>query len=316
MQGYSPDIAAQAFLTSPQSLAFSQNGNLYVAESNSERVNRVRLIQSDGTIHRFSGADSKCNCLEPDCQCFVEAERATAGRFGTISSLAVSPDGVVHIADQGNLRIRSVHAQLPTLDEDFMYRVPSPSTKEMFVFNRFGQHVATRDLITGQEIYTFLYTVNTSNGKLSGVTDASGRKISILRDYKNDVNAIENFQNEKCHLEMSRLKQLAYFSSPEHHNITFTYQGTMGLLTSRLDNLEISFKYSYDIHGRLISTVLPTGDVVELAFNLDARGASVLMTQNTDFPVSFFIQTSTVRTMIGKCTVLHLGSNLLQSLFP
>jgi hypothetical protein len=55
------------------------------------------------------------------------------------------------------------------------------------VFNRYGQHIATRDLTSGKTRYSFLYSKNTSFGKLSTVTDSSGNKVLFLRDYSNVV---------------------------------------------------------------------------------------------------------------------------------
>lgn len=63
---------------------------------------------------------------------------------------------------------------------------------EMYVFNRYGQHISTKDLTSGKTKYSFLYSKNTSFGKLSTITDPSGNKILFLRDYSNVV-SIVNF---------------------------------------------------------------------------------------------------------------------------
>ena len=69
----------------------------------------------------------------------------------------------------------------------FACRIPYPPTREVYVFNRYGQHTATKDLTSGKTRYSFLYSKNTSFGKLSTVTDSSGNKILFLRDYSNVV---------------------------------------------------------------------------------------------------------------------------------
>lgn len=108
------DLATQAGLVMPQSLAFGPNGDLYVAESDSQRINRVRRIGTDGRIITVAGAESKCNCLDAGCNCFDEERHlATASRFNTISAIAVAPDGVLHICDQANYRLRAVTSSLP-----------------------------------------------------------------------------------------------------------------------------------------------------------------------------------------------------------
>jgi hypothetical protein len=50
---------------------------------------------------------------------------------------------------QGNLRVRSVQAVLPNENQFRQYEVFSPETQELYVFNRHGQHVATKNIITG-----------------------------------------------------------------------------------------------------------------------------------------------------------------------
>lgn len=75
---------------------------------------------------------------------------------------------------------------MPTTDEN-EFRIPYPATEEIYVFNRYGQHISTRDITTGKAKYSFLYSKNTSFGKLSTVTDSSGNKILFLRDYSNVV---------------------------------------------------------------------------------------------------------------------------------
>ncbi|KAK9876572.1 hypothetical protein WA026_013952 [Henosepilachna vigintioctopunctata] len=46
--GYDMELATHATLVMPQSIAFSSSGNLYVAESDSQRINRIRVIGTDG----------------------------------------------------------------------------------------------------------------------------------------------------------------------------------------------------------------------------------------------------------------------------
>jgi len=75
----------------------------------------------------------------------------------------------------------------------FAFRIPYPPTREIYVFNRYGQHTATKDLTSGKTRYSFLYSKNTSFGKLSTVTDSSGNKILFLRDYSNVVSITHIF---------------------------------------------------------------------------------------------------------------------------
>ncbi|XP_055383652.1 teneurin-m isoform X3 [Condylostylus longicornis] len=298
---YDSDLATHATLVMPQSIAFGPMGELYVAESDSQRINRIRVIGTDGKISTFAGAESKCNCLERGCDCF-EAEHylATSAKFNTIAAISVTPDGHVHIADQANYRIRSVMPSIPEASLSREYEIYAPDAQEIYIFNRFGQHIATRNILTGETTYAFTYNVNTSNGKLSTVTDAAGNKVFFLRDYTSQVNSIENTKGQKCRLRMTRMKMLHELNTPDNYNVTFEYHGPTGLLKTKLDSTGRSYVYNYDEFGRLTSAVTPTGRVIDLTFDLSVKGATVKVSENAQKEISMLIQGSSVVVRNGE----------------
>lgn len=306
--GLDDDLAIHTSLVSPQSMTFASNGDLYVAESDSQRISRIRLITTDGKISHFAGVDSKCNCLDRDCSCFDEDHYlAATTKFNTISSIVMAPNGVLHIADQGNHRIRSVQALIPSSTqptESKQYEVYFPETQEIYIFNRFGQHVATKNIITGETIYTFLYNVNMSNGKLISVTDAIGNKIPIIRDLSLQVKSIENSYGQKFNVKISRKGMLQDWSTPEGYNVTFNYHGSTGLIKSRQDSSGRSSIYSYDEFGRLIMAISPTGQIITLNFDLNTKGATVKIMKDQDHPITLLIRGSSLFKRIGKCKYL------------
>ena len=272
-------LATKTTLVMPQSFAFDAYGILYVAESDSQRINRVRKIDTDGSIELFAGAmESKCNCLEKNCDCFgAEHFIALNSKLNTISAVSVTPDGTVHISDQANYRIRSVTSSTPNLNMDGReFEIYAPESQEVYIFNRFGQHIVTRNLITGKDVFMFTYNVNTSNGKLSSVTDAAGNSVFLLRDYSNQVNLIDNTRGQKCRIGMSRSKLLQQIITPDNFNITVEYLRSSGLLTSKRDSKGRSFLYEYDTFGRLVGAVTPTGKTIKLSFDLNVKGTSLV----------------------------------------
>lgn len=48
--GHDSELATHATLVMPQSIAFGPNGDLYVAESDSQRINRIRVIGKEPQI--------------------------------------------------------------------------------------------------------------------------------------------------------------------------------------------------------------------------------------------------------------------------
>lgn len=125
------------------------------------------------------------------------------------------------------------------------------------MFNKHGQHAATKSVLTGKFIYNFTYIVNTSFGKLSAVTDSRGNRVQLLRDYSNQVKEIETSQGAKCRLEMSqRTRMLESFVLPSSSKTLFQYYTTTGLIKSKvIDSPPTSMSYDYDKNGRLIRAI-------------------------------------------------------------
>lgn len=75
-------------------------------------MNRVRVITTDGYISHYAGAKPKCDCRR--CSCRNDGETtATKATLSNPVSLAVTPDGVLHIADHGLKKVFSVVSELP-----------------------------------------------------------------------------------------------------------------------------------------------------------------------------------------------------------
>ncbi|XP_074600900.1 teneurin-m-like isoform X2 [Brevipalpus obovatus] len=253
-------LGNQVFLETPQSIAFSSTGELFIAESDSQLINRVRMVQPDGRIIRYAGIDSDCSCMENDCECFNrDTTLALNSKLSSIPSITVTPDRKLHICDQGNIRIRSVYSTLPQPDEDGNYEISMRDSREAYLFNRFGQHVSTKSLDTSKVKHNFTYDMNTSLGRVIFVVDSSNNKIQLLRSPTNVVESIESSKGGKCRLHVyPRTKLLQSISLPNGHNYSFKYYGTSGLLQKRIDSVGLhTVEYKYDSYGRLIESLQP-----------------------------------------------------------
>ncbi|XP_055525741.1 teneurin-a isoform X2 [Wyeomyia smithii] len=216
-----------------------------------------------GNANNFSGDGSNKNRKTNTPFLFSDAVLSSNIKFQTISGIAVSQDGIINIADKGSLRILALQHYLPQHDNNGEFQIPYTPSNEMYVFNRYGQHVATKDLSSSKTRYSFLYSKNTSFGKLSTVTDSSGNKIQFLRDYSNVVSSIEN-TDHKSELKISSNGMLTkIFERKGKSELQFDYDSNTGLLVSRTGNGE-SFMYHYDEYGRLSRGILPSGEVYEI----------------------------------------------------
>ncbi|KAI1279584.1 Teneurin-m [Halotydeus destructor] len=250
-------VASDIFLETPTSIAFSSSGKLFIAESDSQMINRVRVVSASGRISRYAGLDSnKCSCMDTSCECYnADSTLASSSKMSTLSSITVSPDGNVIICDQGNLRLRSVISNLPPPSKATgEYEIISHESLQVYIFNKHGQHMSTKSVLTGKFVYNFTYIVNTSFGKLSSVTDARGNRVQLLRDYSNQVKEIETSQGTKCRLEMSsRTRLLEGFILPSSSKTLFQYYTTTGLIKSKtFGSPPFTTTYEYDKNGRLV----------------------------------------------------------------
>ncbi|XP_065207120.1 teneurin-a isoform X2 [Planococcus citri] len=280
--------ARQTPLGTVLSIAFSPFGELYIAESDAHKVSYIRAIDFDGFISDFAGSDNEqgamtnnCDCAinNSSCQCVNTSREhllSTTAKFSMISAIICTPDGVLHIADQGSLHVLSLQHYLPVHDLNGEYQIPFPGTNELYIFNRYGQHISTKDLQTGKLYYNFVYSKNTSFGKLASVSDDSGNKVFFIREYSNVVSSIENSQDYKADLTISGSGLLVKFSEKGKSDISLSYDSNTGLLTSHTggDNVikgGALFLFKYNELGRLSSAILPTGEVLDLSSTISVN---------------------------------------------
>ncbi|XP_064481434.1 teneurin-m-like isoform X2 [Ornithodoros turicata] len=276
------------------SFAFGPTGTMYIAEVDQKDSYRVRALTPDGELLHFAGRDeSRCkqamiaacdpgahNCSVSSSLCAPTNGKTTLAvdtKLHSVSSLTVTSDDVVHIADLGSLKILSAIPYLPEPDDQQEYQIAHPENHELYVFNKYGQHIVTRSILTGKTKYTFLYNVNTSLGKLSAVTDTSGNKVAFLRDSGNSLHTIETARGQKCRVHVAKeklLELLESFVNPDNLQTHFKYDPS-GLLLTRYDATGKTFHYLYDENGRLTDVVNPSGRVTTLEFDLSSEGASV-----------------------------------------
>ena len=296
---YYNNFASYSTLTSPQAIAFSPTGELYIAESDAQRINRVSVVGTDGRISVFAGRDSKCNCQDSACDCYnAKNHLAIHSLFSFISGIAVTPDGGIHVSDQTNYRIRTIKKRIPEIDSRQMYEVHSPEYQETYIFNKFGLHIETLNIATKKTKFTFGYSVSTSTGALVTVSDAIGGKISIVRNYAGQVESIENPQRRKFDISVDRKHLLRSFSINVNNTIEIDYHRSSELLRSRMESNGNGYVYEYDKNGRMTGVVTPTGEIISLVSDISINGAIVNVTRN-EKKMSLLIQKSFLHKSSG-----------------
>lgn len=267
--------AVDAILRSPQHMSFGANGDLFVIEANGKDVNRIRVVDTNGWIRHYAGTRPPCDCRTPPCQCLrPEVELSQKMRLDNPTAITVTPDNVLYITDMGNLRIYAISPMLPVPNKQGQFEVPSIDTMELYFFNRYGQHIATRSLITSQYIYNLTYNVNSYYAKLMKVTDASGNSIVLRRDYKLQANEMQQPGGQRSKFTMDSMGQLQAFTDSENVTTKFTYYANTGLLESKELSGGQAYLYSYNNSGQLSTVLLPTGQILNMDVNNGELGTA------------------------------------------
>lgn len=175
--------------------------------------------------------------------------------MSSMTAITVTPDGVVHVADDSGLQVLSAVPFIPGPDENLLFSMTSPGSNELYIFNKYGQHVFTKNVITNQVLYTFVYDVDTSFGKLSAVTDVKGSRVSFLRDSSRNLASVETSSGLKCRVTVNSQTLLETFVDPENLTSRFFYESSTGLMTTRRDSSGFNLFYKYDANGRLVGVI-------------------------------------------------------------
>jgi hypothetical protein len=106
--GYSGDggPATIAELNNPNGVAVSSTGEVYIADSNNQRI---RVVNTNGIINTFAG-NGYAYCTNGVCNGGYSGDGgpATSARLNYPTGVAISSTGEVYIADYSNQRIRNV----------------------------------------------------------------------------------------------------------------------------------------------------------------------------------------------------------------
>lgn len=238
------------------SFAFGPAGQLYLVEK--PGINTTRLVEVG-----LNGRSEPMRCVKSDTS-GSSSDPASCSVPTSISSLAVSADGAVYVADKQLLQIFSLEYVTPQPDPlSGEYSIAWPALNEIIVFNRYGQHVTTKEPATGNIKTTFSYTRNGPSGRLMAIIDSRGNKLDFVRDNAGEqlIQSIETSAAVKSYLTVSRTTgALTHINSSNNCFTLFDYDPVSKLLAARTESDGLTTVYRYDVHGRLLQTVLPDGE--------------------------------------------------------
>ncbi|MBI5710367.1 MAG: hypothetical protein HZC42_08710 [Candidatus Eisenbacteria bacterium] len=282
-------------LSSVAGICVDGNGNLYVADSGQRRI---RKVAPDGTLTTAASAGdllARDVAAGPDGSVYIaigagEGGLQYVGRLdpdGTLSAvvgggpiqspytedgrfalgagvneptgLALTPDGVMYIAEHRGGRVRKVAASLPgsTAGE---FAIPAKDGSEVYFFDLRGRHLRTRDALTGAVRFWFRYD---AVGRLVAIHDVNGDSTVIERVGDGAPQAIVGPYGQRTTLALDGNGYLGSVTNPATEAITLG-SSSLGLLQSFTDAMSHRYDYTYADDGRLSLDTDPAGGSQQL----------------------------------------------------
>lgn len=179
-------------LYNPIDMAFGPDGDLFVLENDQANgVKQIRIIKSNGEVDVFFGAESNVDRKSSVVYSMFDVDSNNFNGFNDPISIAVHQNKSVYVLDRGDNVLYHIKNSIAKDDFYGKYTVISPETKEAYIFNRFGLHLHTVDLIGGGMLYNFSYNGNAYYGKLTTITDQNKLILSIKRDFHGRAELIQ-----------------------------------------------------------------------------------------------------------------------------
>uniref|UniRef100_A0A672STK0 Teneurin transmembrane protein 3 n=1 Tax=Sinocyclocheilus grahami TaxID=75366 RepID=A0A672STK0_SINGR len=310
--------AIQTTLEGATAIALSYSGVLYIAETDEKKINRIRQVSTDGEISHLAGAPSDCDCKnDANCDCYQTGDGyAKDARLNTPSSLVVSPNGTLYVADLGNIRIRAIRHNRPPQGSLGLYEVASPASQELYVFDSNGTHQYTMSLVTGDYKYNFSYS---NEDDITAVTDSSGNTLRVRRDPNRMPVRIVAPDNQVIWLTIGTNGGLKTLTAQGQELVLFTYHGNSGLLATKSIQIGWTTFYDYDSEGRLTNVTFPTGVITSLIGEMDRALTVDIETSGRDDDVSITTNLSSIDSFYtlvqGAATVTHRLNQWFSSFF-
>ncbi|MDL1973176.1 MAG: sugar-binding protein, partial [Deltaproteobacteria bacterium] len=237
--GYSGDggPAAQAKLDFPRGVAVDGSGNLYIADTDNDRIRKVdtsgiiTTVAGDGT-YGYSGDGG------PAAQ--AELKRP----YG----VAVDGSGNLYISDMNNDRIRKVGSSSAFAGTMTAGVIPFADANGLgYIMSCAGLHKETIDIDTGTVLYEFGYD---DDDNLVSITDRFANRTTIDRDGSGVPIAIISADGITTGLTTDANNHLISVTYPDNSFYSFEYTSD-GLMTAKIEPEANGFEHEFDSSGRL-----------------------------------------------------------------
>jgi hypothetical protein len=185
--------------------------------------------------------------------------------FNNPISIAVHQNRSVYVLDRGDNVLYHIRNSIKRDDYTGKYTIISPETREAFIFNRFGLHMQTIDLISGNIMHNFTYSGSAFYGKLIGITDQNRHILNIKRDFHGRVESIHTTNGFNIKLKLNNFDMLRSIITNDNRSYSFNYFGNTGLLSSKTEFNDRTSYFMYEKNGKIKELIEPNNIITNIS---------------------------------------------------
>ncbi|MCU7921341.1 MAG: hypothetical protein KZQ88_01410, partial [Candidatus Thiodiazotropha sp. (ex Dulcina madagascariensis)] len=257
-------LATEAQLNYPSSIRVSDDGSLFIVDTDNHRI---RFVNPSGEISTIAGSGETAMANDEG--------PATEANFAYPLDITFSPSGKMYIADSERGSIRAMGLAMEGYTGK-SFKVPSLEGTELYEFDEYGRHQRTLSTMTGNVLLQFGHD---SNGYVERILDGYGNTTEIVRDGNNRLTTLLSPDGHRTACETDENGYLSRLTNPNQESYYFEYTDG-GLLTSLVDPKGNGSVMRYDEKGRLISDQNPAGGAYSLSRTDTNDGYQVELTSS------------------------------------
>ena len=280
------ELNEEKILNNAIDMAFNPDGDLYILE-NSEKFKQIRILKSNGELELFIGD----NYIKKGYS-LADAPNELVN-FNNPISIAVHQNKSVYVLDRGDNVLYHIRNSIKRDDYTGKYTIISPETREAFIFNRFGLHMQTIDLLNGNVMYNFTYSGSAFYGKLIGISDQNRPILNIKRDFHGRVESIHTTNAFNIKLKLNNFDMLRSMITNDNRSFSFNYFGNSGLLSSKTELNDRTTYFVYEKNGKIKELIEPNSFVTNISYSINGSGIVSSINRKADLYKEIWIANST-----------------------
>lgn len=281
------ELAQYASISSISDIKFDSENNIYLSRNDGQTGSgTIRKIGTDRNISSYLGITTKVGL----------GLQNTAGTYirdygsDPVHSIAIDPTNKVIFGEQ--FKVSKVDNLFAVAKVDGSYHIPSINGNELFIFDKNGRHLETRNTYTRSLKYKFNY----NNNLLSSIVDGDGQLTTIVRDSEGHI---EKFISK--------------------NGVETIFNTTNGYIVEMRTPNNEDYQFTYDPAGRMLTMNKPDNAYTETRFisgllyeDKDALGGSSTLFRNI-IENKTRVKTSEERSYSVQSS--HFSQNFMTSIY-